>query len=194
MADKLRPEFFKMCHLSSGDSIISSPPVEQLPLTPSGPLVFRSGCLQHPSSCCHDLKQYLGLHKLQGDSGNFLALVTVLAGMLCFELDPPEHLQCRELYHQTPSSSFYPRLTSLQGSLSTAAAALQHCQEKGIPCGWEQPRNSLLQVQSAAAAPEGAGAAQHVSAAHPMQLSQHNVPAPAKGHCSENNLGFTAQR
>lgn len=32
------------------------------------------------------------------------------------------------------------------------------------------------------AAPKDAGTAQHVSAAHPTQLSQHNVPAHIKGH------------
>lgn len=47
----------------------------------------------------------------------------VLAGMLCFELDPPEHLQCRELHHQIPFS-FCPCLTPSQGSLSSPAAAL----------------------------------------------------------------------
>lgn len=62
--------------------------------------------------------------------------------MLCFELDPPEHLQCREFHHQTPSSYFCPCLTPSQGSLSTAAAALWHCQEKGIHGGWELPGDS----------------------------------------------------
>lgn len=129
----------KCATFQSGDNIIS--PVEQLPLAPSGPLLSKSGCLQHPSSCCHNLKQYLGLHKLQSNSGNLPALATVLSGMLCFELDPPEYLQCRELDHQTPSSFFCPCLTPFQGSLSPAATALWQCQEKGIHCRWEQPRD-----------------------------------------------------
>lgn len=108
----------------------------------SQPLGLQSGWLQHPSSCCHDLKQYLALYKLQGNGGNLPALATVLAGMLCFELVPAEHLQCRELHHQTPFSSFCPCLAPSQGSLSTAALL-----EKGINSLWVGAATGLTLLQ-----------------------------------------------
>ena len=53
---------------------------------------------------------------------------------------------------------------------------------------------SLLQVPQAAAAPWDAGATPHMGAAHPMQLSRHGIPVPAKvDHPLGTKREFTAR-
>lgn len=115
----------------------------------------------------------------------------VLAGMLCFELDPPEHLQCRELHHQIPFS-FCPCLTPSQGSLSSPAAALALPREGNSL--WEgAAQDSQCSRCRVAAAAEDAGAAQHTllltPCSCPAQCASTQQGTPSLG----NKLAFTAQ-
>lgn len=182
MADKLPAEFFKMCHLSvrSQHRIISTRGAASS--DSQWPLALQVRLPPAPQLLLPQFEPIFGFTKFQDNGGILPALATVLSGMLCFELDPQSTLS-------TQNSTINPFLLLLpmphppsQGSLSTAATALRHCQEKGIHCRWEQPWDSNCSRGRVAAALKDAGAAQHVTAAHSMQVAQHNVPAPAKGH------------